>query len=1079
MERENNTMRLRSTLMHAFGMLALMLGALTLSAPAFADNIIPAPGLGSNSAWTVYAFGNAQAVSDAFRALANFSASAMFQSIVGLVAMAGVLAVGMTSGFSGAVAKRFIGYVVGVFLVCYIFFGIGSGGPVVVQVEVQDTVGGTWVAPVNVPAVVGIPASVISTAGYEITKQIEASFPLPDALKMSNGAPFNLPAALLADAGKARITDPNLASSLAYYVQDCVITAMARGSLQASVLLTSTDFINDINVNMPSVYVNTLLSNPVGSPNVVDCNTGWSLINSAVNAQGTTAADFLRSASAWASTPALNVVNSAADSVGQWSSNNGITDGGAMVKQSAVLAQFNGAFRQAAAATGNSDFLTGLALSQARETQTTGWITSAEVFNRTMGYIFAILQVFVYGITPLVLAAALVPGLGLALLKNFGQILLWLAIWQPMLAVVNFIVISMQQADLGGALNNGLGQYGFTLTNMGIISEKTSNMRAAAVFFGTMVPAFALALVKGSMDFSRIVGAAVGEHFAHQAATTMASGNYSLNQASMDSFTSNKQSIGHTGDWGFGQVSTGQGGMMSKHEMGGIGGVASGDQSARLTMGASSSVGSGGQLARTAGSQVGGSTGYTATDSGSLTHAGGTTDTAGSSNAASTSTSTSISAGINPLAAAVGRGGPGASQTALAAGGGGGGEGAQQGSTPGQFGKTPGLGQRLASALNTNVGIAGQASSTDTRNASHSTQTSTSGQTSHSGAVTHSGTTGATRGTSASESDNYQRSMNENVSGIAGLTERYEAIRPAMEFHSRLDRGYYAEKGTADYAWAHGSANSSVSQTANQVAQPNAVDSRLKSMENEIGGEKARLEKSADAQFGTAKKKEAEYHGQGAGAVSSAAAALPAEQAKAKQGALSLAKDAVVSNASELGEGAKDLFKGAVEGAMTKVQKATEAMGAKLDTVSPKLAEHLPQGLGGHGSGNQAATSGGTQQARQQPMTQPATLEAPQVQLPLAQPAPAYAASLMELTPPPQPNAQHGGNSLANAFSGHSAQENGGGPTQGQVQMAEQRSEQLSNKLKSVDNLLIGAEDKGPKEMAEVIRQAQDATRRN
>ena len=273
-----------------------------------AGNTINAPGLGANSAWTVYAFGNAQAVSDAFRALANFAASSMFQSIVSMIAVIGVLGVGLSGGFNPAVARKFIGYVVGVFLVSYVFFGVSNDGPLVVKVEVIDTVDMTWKAPVTVPAVVGIPAAMISSAGYKITEAIEASFAIPSELKMSKGAPFNLAASMLADASQARISDPALASSLAYYVQDCFTVGVAQGALSASSLVTSTNFLADIKFDSKVIMVNTLLQAPKGTPGIVTCTEAWSLIKTAVDSSGSGAADFLKDASAWSRTPAVSVI---------------------------------------------------------------------------------------------------------------------------------------------------------------------------------------------------------------------------------------------------------------------------------------------------------------------------------------------------------------------------------------------------------------------------------------------------------------------------------------------------------------------------------------------------------------------------------------------------------------------------------------------------------------------------------------------------------------------------------------------------------------------------------------------------
>lgn len=624
---------------------------------AMAGQSMGGPDGKANGVWTIYAFSNADAVGQALRAVANFVASSMFRNMVLFLAVTGTLVIAGSSGFSPGMGRKFIGYMVSIVLLGYVLVGGGGKGPITVNVEVYDTVDGKWVSPMTVPAIMGVPAAMISTAGFEIMRQVEASFgALPAGLKMSNGAPFNLAATLINDASKAKITDSNLSSSLAMYVQDCFIPAVARGEKDAATLLTSTDFINDLKYSNKALMVNSFL--PDGTPNLVNCDSGHKLIVDAVN-QGGTAADYLREASAWASTPALSVVNSAADTIAQWATGDNGQGGAALIKQSAVLASFSGAFRQAAAQTGNSDFLTGLAITQAHEAQLNSWVTGAEIFNRTMGYIFAILQVFVYAITPLILAAAIIPSLGMSLLKNYCQILLWMAIWQPMLAIVNFIVLAMQQADLQGVLATGT-KYGFTMGNMGIITQKTSNMRAAATFVGTMVPALAWAMVKGSIDISRVIGSAVGENFAQGAANTVTTGNYSLNSASMDSFTANKHSVGATFDAGRGFSAAGNGGVNDKNEMGGKYNPASGDSSAGVSARGDYSTGNNAQHGSAANTGVQGAKVNQSTLAGSV--GTGTVDATGvghTNNSGVTKALTGQAGGSATLSTSLGGGGAG------------------------------------------------------------------------------------------------------------------------------------------------------------------------------------------------------------------------------------------------------------------------------------------------------------------------------------------------------------------------------------------------------------------------------------
>jgi hypothetical protein len=989
-------MRKFTSVLKWFGLALLM----PLAQGAFAaGNVISAPGMngGGNTAWTIYAFGNAQAVSDALRALTNFSASGTFQSVVGLVAMLGVLGMGMSGGFNQAMAKRFISYAVGVFLTCYFLFGVTNGGPLVVNAEVIDTVDNTWKAPITVPAVVGIPASLISSAGYDITQAIEASFSIPDALKLSKGAPFNLAASMLEDASQAKIEDSNLASSLSYYVQDCFTIGVAQNVLQASTLLNSTNFINDINFPSVAVMVNTLLApGAVGVPQVASCKDAWSYINNAINGQGSDAASFLGNASAWAATPALSVINSAADSMALWASNGGVTDGGALVKQAAVLSAFRDAYKQTATATGNSDFLTGLAVTQAVDTQRSSWIVGAEVFNKTMGYIFAILQVFVYSITPLVMCAALVPGLGLALLKNFLQILLWLAIWQPMLAIVNFIIISMQQADIGGALATPNGS-GFTLSNMAIVTEKATNLRAAATFVGTMVPALAWAMVKGSVDFSRVIGSAMGESLSQGAANTLTTGNYSLNQASMDSFTSNKYSVAESGAWGYGHTSQGAIGA-HKQDMGGSGLPGTTDQQMSMTPSHQMNAGHGGSTASGAsGAQsAGNSTAVTQANSNSRNAS--SVDTGGSSNSSSYGTTAGMSGGVdihgNILHGGQGLGGRagGAPGSAAAAGQGQGAgqaaggpqqpsEGAVVGAARPTHPLRPGMGWRVGQQFQA------QGSRQHQDTSGHQNSYGTGASQSETNAHTASSADNRTVQQSAQNQDSYTQANSLNMQGLANASDRAEAQATQSVYRQG---SLMAELLHAHHPFTPPPA-SDIAKTYDHLNQPHAVQNDVKAEQGKVDGQVAKLtkeehefaaatdakgkvvDKATDAEMSGDKKKVA---------ASEKPATASATSGELKAIATSPDAQAIVHMGQELKE------------------KATHALDAAGSFAMKEAEKHLPGGLKLPDEGNASAKPKDSQGPAGTPAVAPAPASPAAAAAPTSQSAPqAASAPASQLVP--------------------------------------------------------------------------------
>lgn len=1075
---------------------ALMaLAALMLTAPsAFAaGNQIPA-GNGA-TAWTVYAFGNAQAVSDSFRAIHNFATSAMFQSLVGFIAIAGILVMGLTSGFNSATAKRLIGYCVGVFMVTYVFFGVTNNGPLTVSVEIIDTVDNTWKAPVTVPAVVGIPAAVVSTAGYEITRQIEASFPLPDAMKMSNGAPFNLAAAMLNDASKARITDSNLASSMAYYVQDCFVMGVSTGYLSPSVLLTSTDFLTDIKYPHPGVMVNTLLStDSIGVDDVVSCRDAWNLIDGYIKAKGGDAATFLNNASAWARTPALSVVNASMDAVAQWATNNGVTNGGSMVKQAAVLSSFNGAYKQAAAATGNSDFLTGLALNQAYEAQTTGWVVGAEVFNRIMGYIFAAIQVFVYCITPFVLAAALIPGLGFALLKNFLQIILWLAIWQPMLAIVNFIVVSMQQAELGGAFASADGS-GFTLASMGIISEKTANLRAASSFIGTMVPALAWAMVKGSVDFSRVIGSAVGENFAQQASNTMTTGNYSLNQASMDSFTANKHSIAHSSATGDGFNVSGQT-MNRKLDPGGTNPATIAGQAVAPTVTTTEGTNEGGTKSNISNHTLAGANtdGYTKTHQTGVTALKGEGNTDVLASQGGTSTQGALTGNVQV-------GGPFNKPA---------GTGTQPGgglTTPANqmFGPTANAPANVegksmlppgSATAGANMNLAGNGSRTAGNQHMTNTQLQNTAAEMEAASAAKQASENAARARSAGDTSGWQAAQVLSISGPASLMERAAVSNQAM----RLSNPF-----------AGNDASAVIHQKVHAMSQPNAIQDSVEARKGEVREEKGdidgRVTSLRQAATAGADKVEKQADGQIAEitpqahdttkATKSAAYRFGlAEMNAGKEAADTVVKgvkaagDFVQDKATKAADTASRMFtqdKNAPAPTAAEVRDAsTPAYGRPHAAAQPAAPEpgHAPVAVAAattaptqatpNKDGKQVPESQG-QQANQptqvaqlpvppmtpQPLPTPEMPNVPQTQVAQAQ-QPAMLTGetqqLASLDPLNQPKPA---------------------ATEGQLQSAQQRTEQLEQQRRNADNILLASsESTQVPELQEAIRNARDYTGR-
>lgn len=517
-------------------------------------NVLNPPGL---TAWDVYAFGNGQVMMGVMESIALMVNDPVYAQLLGFLAilgffvMVGSMSIWMSknnssvAAYGGIVLSRLFSML----LVVHLTLGIGGGGPVTSTIIIIDVVDNTTYTVQDVPAIIAVPASLISVAGQELTALIEKNFSLPgitypDELKISNGGKLMLAASMIDDASQVQINDPSLRQSIALYVQNCAIPMMANGSLSATALVTSPDVWGMLQSNSPAVhtiYYNA--ANPAGTAK--SCMDAYALIDADITAA---VPELLKDAAgAWNNTTALSYAEAGLDSALLWMSANGsgAIGNAAFVRQSAVINMMQGSYAQAAAATNNNELMMNMALEQAKQSQVTSWRSSAEIFKATMGYIYSVLQAFVYAISPLVFV--LILGFGGKMLGGYLTILVWLALWNPLLAIINFIVSAYGQADLMSTLN----QYsGTTIASAPAVTAKTSKLVAAAGYLATLIPVFSYGILKGTFAMTEFVSSGLGTAFANSAASQATTGSVSLDNQSMGNMNMNQKSFASKSTFG-------------------------------------------------------------------------------------------------------------------------------------------------------------------------------------------------------------------------------------------------------------------------------------------------------------------------------------------------------------------------------------------------------------------------------------------------------------------------------------------------------------------------------------------------
>jgi len=565
-----------------------LMGLLPLAASA--ETIRPAGG----NTWDLYVYGNGQAIASILTAIklmiAPDSGGQSFTYLLLFLATLGFLVMAIRTGFDPA--KNLLKMFAFIFIVWMVHYATNTART---NVEVYDRFGQPGANDFvisGVPALVGIPAAVVSQAGEFLTQQIEQNFALPynadsSTMDLSSGGQYALFAKLMSDASKYTITDPDIRRSVTAYISDCGVTAIALGQMSTNDLMSNPNMMDVLskaqnNAIMTRYYPSQALqsscslaagsSAPSGQGTLASCVAVYNCLATDLPAYAN--ALLQASSSQWQSsgvvTPLETAMTSALQMAGAAGSGNqfaGYSSPQGYILQNAMLSVSSGAFRDAAARTGNNEIMMATSVAQAEQSQRTSWWTASEIFKNMMGYVFTVLQAFIFAMVPVIVICLMIPGMGGKIFMNYAQIMVWLTLWAPMLAIVNFLVEIFGSAQMSGTL----GAAGLTMQNRAIVTDQANNLVIVAQFMGTLVPIMTWGLVKGALAFTEFISHGIGSSFATQAGAQAATGNVSMGNLSMDNVGMNKYSTAMTSNVGVQSVKAdfGAGAGTGIHDQGG------------------------------------------------------------------------------------------------------------------------------------------------------------------------------------------------------------------------------------------------------------------------------------------------------------------------------------------------------------------------------------------------------------------------------------------------------------------------------------------------------------------------------
>ena len=402
----------------------------------------------------------------------------------------------------------------------------------------------------NVPHGLAAFASYTSKIGYHITEQVEKVFTLPDDLHYQQSG-FLFASDILQKAKSFHITNADLAENMRAFVGQCVLYDALRGYKYTIDDLRNTDDIWGLVSERPSQMRSFVWRDlkaedgPRARPYIITCAEGVGKFN-AIWGQ-----ELDRSANLFGKKifGKNGLINPKAEllkylPIAYGALGNIAKDASEIMKQQMMIYSIVEGVESNSTAVGNApNFAARRAYLQQRIT----YETLGAMAGSTLPVMKAVLEAIIYSFFLFVIPLSLLPS-GYKFLMTWGQSLLWLQMWAPLYAVLNYIMTMAARSKTMAALSIS-NDAGVTIASSIGIANMNADIAAMAGYLAMSIPFLSLALVKGVGSFVHMAShlGNVSQSSAGMAANEVTSGNLSFGNISEgNSQISNSSMLNHS-----------------------------------------------------------------------------------------------------------------------------------------------------------------------------------------------------------------------------------------------------------------------------------------------------------------------------------------------------------------------------------------------------------------------------------------------------------------------------------------------------------------------------------------------------
>ena len=484
--------------------------------------------------WEIFAYQNSDSLFGIFNAIAAIRGSDTYLSAIAGVVFCGFIAAMLAYAFAPQKLQGWQ-WLASVVLVYSILFVPR------VTVGIVDKTGGTPVRVVdNVPFGLALFGGLTSTIGNTLTELFETAFQaipgngsLPSELTyQKNGLMFGN--RLIRDTGNVVFQDPNFRTDLINFIHNCTMYDLIDGTIDPTAFSRSEDVWSVMSSPNPARF--TTLTRGSGAVDTDTCPNAYSDLNGRIPAQIGSIQDKL----AGQLNPTLPGTAAAAviaTQIQQAYLRNDIASAAAtaadIIRQNAVINAINDTSRIIGQKTNDpASMMLAVGRAQAVAQKNAAWINSGKIAEQALPVVRNVVEALAYAMFPIViLLLFLTSGRETMMaLKNYIAVLIWIQLWPPLYAILNYMASIYAASELSAAANVGGGLKALSLLTAFSIYSNAISSEAVVGYLTISIPFIAWAALKRMENFGNIV---VGGLTGLQSAITTATGSSAVGNVNM------------------------------------------------------------------------------------------------------------------------------------------------------------------------------------------------------------------------------------------------------------------------------------------------------------------------------------------------------------------------------------------------------------------------------------------------------------------------------------------------------------------------------------------------------------------